>query len=89
MREGFKSMGFNVPDGRTPVVPVIVGDDMIALHFWRKLFDNGIFVNAFIPPGVPPNMAMLRTSYMATHEDKQLDRILETFNKIGKEMNII
>jgi len=61
MRQGFKAMGFNVPDGRTPIVPVIVGDDFKAFHFWRKLFDNGIFVNAFVSPGVPPNMAMLRT----------------------------
>lgn len=89
MRQGFKSMGFNVPDGRTPIVPVIVGDDFKAFHFWRKLFDNGIFVNAFVSPGVPPNMAMLRTSYMAVHEDSHLDKVLEVFEKIGKEMNII
>ncbi len=89
MRQGFKAMGFNVPDGRTPIVPVIVGDDFKAFHFWRKLFDNGIFVNAFVSPGVPPNMAMLRTSYMAVHEDNHLDKVLEVFEKIGKEMNII
>jgi 8-amino-7-oxononanoate synthase len=89
MRQGFKAMGFDVPDGRTPIVPVIVGDDFKAFHFWRKLFDNGIFVNAFVSPGVPPNMAMLRTSYMAVHEDKHLDKVLEVFEKIGKEMNII
>lgn len=89
MREGFKAMGFRTLEGRTPIVPVILGDDMLVFQFWRKLFDAGVFVNAFVSPGVPPNMSMLRTSYMASHEDKHLDRILEIFGDIGKEMGII
>ncbi|MBS1518715.1 MAG: aminotransferase class I/II-fold pyridoxal phosphate-dependent enzyme [Bacteroidetes bacterium] len=89
MRNGFKDMGFNVIDSRTAIVPVVLGDDLLVFNFWKKLFDAGVFVNAFISPGVPANMAMLRTSYMATHEDKHLDRILEVFGNIGKEMKII
>jgi 8-amino-7-oxononanoate synthase len=89
MREGLKSLGFTVLDGITAVVPVILGDMMLTFHFWRKLYDEGVFVNAFIPPATPPNMSMLRTSYMATHEDKHLDRILEVFKKIGKEVGAI
>ncbi len=89
MREGFTSMGFTVLDGKTPIVPVILGDDNLVFMFWKKLFDAGIFVNAFISPGVPPSMAMLRTSYMATHEPFQLDKILEVFGDIGREMGII
>jgi 8-amino-7-oxononanoate synthase len=89
MRKGFKDMGFEVIDGRTAVVPVILGDDPLVFKFWRKLFDAGVFVNAFISPGVPPSMAMLRTSYMATHEDVHLNKILEVFNDIGREMKII
>jgi len=89
MRKGFKEMGFNVIDSRTAIVPVVLGEDDLVFAYWRKLFDSGIFVNAFISPGVPPGMAMLRTSYMATHEDKHLDRILEVFGEIGKEMGFI
>ncbi|MDD5361544.1 MAG: pyridoxal phosphate-dependent aminotransferase family protein [Ignavibacteria bacterium] len=89
MRDGLKGLGFNVLDGITPVVPVILGDDVKVFHFWRKLFDNGVFVNAFVPPGVPQNLSMLRTSYMETHEDKHLDKILEVFEKIGKELGVI
>lgn len=89
MRKGFKEMGFNVIDSRTAIVPVVLGEDDLVFAYWRKLFDSGIFVNAFISPGVPPGMAMLRTSYMATHEDKHLDRILEVFGDIGKEMGFI
>jgi 8-amino-7-oxononanoate synthase len=89
MREGFKSMGFKVIDGQTAIVPVIIGDDERTFVFWRKLFDAGVFTNAFISPGVPPGMAMLRTSYMTTHEDEHLNRILELSGEIGKELGII
>ena len=89
MRNGFKSMGFKIIDGQTAIVPVIIGDDERTFIFWRKLFDAGVFTNAFISPGVPPGMAMLRTSFMTTHEDEHLDRILELSGDIGKELGII
>lgn len=89
MREGFKAMGFQVIDGQTAIVPVIIGDDTRTFIFWRELFDAGVFVNAFISPGVPNGMQMLRTSYMATHEDEHLDVILETCGAIGKKLGII
>jgi 8-amino-7-oxononanoate synthase len=89
MRDGFKKMGFRIIEGITAIVPVIIGDDERTFIFWRKLFDAGVFTNAFISPGVPPGMAMLRTSYMSTHEDEQLNRILELFGEIGKELKII
>ena len=89
MREGFKNMGFKIIDGRTAIVPVIIGDDERTFIFWKKLFDAGVFTNAFISPGVPPGMAMLRTSFMSTHEDEQLNRILELSGEIGKELGII
>jgi 8-amino-7-oxononanoate synthase len=89
MRKGFKELGFKVLDGQSAVVPVIVGDDMLAFQFWRDLFDNGVFVNAFISPGVPPGMQMLRTSYMASHEDVHLDRVLQVFAEVGKKLGVI
>jgi 8-amino-7-oxononanoate synthase len=70
-------------------VPVIIGDDMRTFVFWKKLFDAGVFVNAFISPGVPNGMQMLRTSYMATHEKDHLLRILEVFGDVGKQLGII
>jgi len=89
MREGFKKMGFRVIDGQTGIVPVIIGDDINTFIFWRALFDAGVFVNAFISPGVPNGMQMLRTSYMSSHEEKHLDRILEVFGEIGKKLGVI
>jgi 8-amino-7-oxononanoate synthase len=89
MRKGFKAMGFNVIDARTAIVPVVIGEDMKTFIFWRQLFDAGVFVNAFVSPGVPPNMAMLRTSYMASHEDEHLDKILDIFGTIGRKLGVI
>lgn len=89
MRKGFKQMGFKVIESPTAIVPVIIGDDGNTFVFWRALFDAGVFVNAFIAPGVPNGMQMLRTSYMATHENHHLDKILETFGTIGKKLGLI
>jgi 8-amino-7-oxononanoate synthase len=89
IRKGFKEAGFTIIDGRTAIVPVIVGDDELAFKMWRMLYDAGVFVNVFISPGVPPGKQMMRTSYMASHEDKHLDAILEIFKDTGKKLGLI
>ncbi len=89
MRIGLGNMGYRVGDHDSAVVPVIIGDTDKVLMMWRQLFDAGVFVNAFIRPGVPPGMEMLRTSYMATHEDEHLDKILEVFQTVGKNMGVL
>ncbi len=89
MRKGLSEAGFKLIDGRTAIVPVIVGDDAIAFAMWRKLYDAGVFVNVFISPGVPQGRQMMRTSYMSTHEDEHLDFIINAFTKVGKELGLI
>lgn len=89
MREGFTKLGFNIIDGRTAIVPVIVGDDAIAFKMWKMLYDAGVFVNVFISPGVPQGRQMMRTSYMATHEEEHLDKILNVFSDVGKKLGLI
>jgi 8-amino-7-oxononanoate synthase len=89
MRAGFKKIGFHVLDSETAIVPVIVGEPEKAFMMWKQLFDSGVFVNAFIPPGVPPHMSMMRTSYMASHEKHHLDQILNVFEKVGKNLGYI
>jgi 8-amino-7-oxononanoate synthase len=89
MRKGFKAMGFRIIEAPTAIVPVIIGEDEKTFIFWRALFDAGVFVNAFVSPGVPPGMAMLRTSYMATHENHHLERILDIFGTIGRQLGVI
>ncbi len=89
VRKGLKELGFNIGDSVTPVVPVIIGDDEKTFIFWKALFDNGVFVNPVISPAVSAGRQLLRTSYMATHTDAQIDRVLETFHRVGKELGII
>lgn len=89
IRTGLLDAGFNVIDGRTGIVPVIVGSDELAFTMWKRLYDEGVFVNAFISPGVPQGRQMMRTSYMATHEPEHLEAIIDTFKKVGKEIGLI
>jgi len=89
MRNGYKAMGLNTGHSVTPIVPIIIGDDMLTFNTWRALFDAGVFVNPVISPAVPEGMALLRTSYMATHTNAQLDRVLEIFETVGRQVGLI
>jgi 8-amino-7-oxononanoate synthase len=90
VRDGLRKLGFHVVgEPETGIVSVIIGDTEKTLVFTKELFDAGVFVNAFVRPGVPPGMEMLRTSYMATHKNEHLDTIIETFGVIGKKLGVI
>ena len=89
MQAGFRALGFNIGETQTPIIPVIIGDDMRTFQMWKALFDSGVYTNAVISPAVPPGMQLLRTSYMATHTDEQLERVLEVFGEAGKRMGVI
>ncbi|PIS28190.1 MAG: 8-amino-7-oxononanoate synthase [Candidatus Marinimicrobia bacterium CG08_land_8_20_14_0_20_45_22] len=89
MRKEYRSMGFDTSTSETPVIPIIIGDNMKTFTFWKRLFNEGIYTNAIISPAVPGNSSRLRTSYIATHRQEQLDFVLEKFHKIGKELAII
>lgn len=89
MRKGFVELGFEIGQSQTPVIPIIIGDDEKTFLFWKMLFDAGVFVNPIISPAVAPGHQLLRTSYMATHTDQQLNTVLEIFGKVGKQIGII
>ena len=89
MRKEYKAMGFDIGKSETPVVPIIIGDDEKTFLFWKTLFNNGVFVNPVVSPAVSQGHQLLRTSYMATHTDEQMDIVLTTFRKVGKELGII
>ncbi len=89
MNKGFRALGFNVGDSQTPIIPIIIGDNERTLQMWWGLFNTGVYVNPVLRPAVPPGRQLLRTSYMATHTDEQLDRVLAIFEKVGKEVGVI
>jgi 8-amino-7-oxononanoate synthase len=89
MRKEYRGLGFDIGKSETPVIPIHIGDDVRTMTIWKELFDAGIFVNPVISPAVPEGSQLLRTSYMATHTDEQMNRVLETFAKVGKEVGLI
>lgn len=89
MRSEYKKMGFDTSTSNTPVIPIVIGENMKTFTFWKMLFEEGVYTNAVISPAVPENSSRLRTSYIATHKQEQLDYVLEKFYKIGKKLAII
>jgi 8-amino-7-oxononanoate synthase len=89
MLDGFKNLGFQTGNSQTPIIPVIVGEDEKAFKMAMLLQEEGIFANVAVTPAVPSGMALIRTSYMATHTDEHLDRVLSAFEKVGKTLGLI
>ncbi|TNE74622.1 aminotransferase class I/II-fold pyridoxal phosphate-dependent enzyme [bacterium] len=89
MRNGFKKLGFNVLASQSPIIPVVVGEMERCFRFWKDLFEAGVYVNAVVPPAVPKDLSLVRTSYMATHTNDQLDQILDAFRTVGIKNGII
>ncbi|PKO23667.1 MAG: 8-amino-7-oxononanoate synthase [Chloroflexi bacterium HGW-Chloroflexi-1] len=89
MRKGYQQLGFDTGASTTPVIPIIIGDLDRTIMTWKLLFDAGVFVNPVLAPAVQPGHELLRTSYMATHTDAQLNRVLEIFEKVGKQVGLI
>jgi 8-amino-7-oxononanoate synthase len=79
MRNELKALGFNIGESQTPIIPIIIGDQFKTMQAWRFLFDAGVYTNVAIPPAVPPHLSLLRTSYMASHKQENLDKILNAF----------
>ncbi len=89
MREGMQSLGFDIGESCTPVVPIIIGDNERTFMAWRALFDAGVFVNPVIAPATSPGRQLLRTSYMATHTREQLEKVLDVYARVGKMVGLI
>ena len=89
MLKSYKEMGYDTGISETPVIPIIIRDNMKVYAMCKLLFENGVFVNPVVSPAVPPGRELLRTSYMATHTEEQLDRVLGAFEKAGKQLELI
>lgn len=89
MRAGLRSLGYNMGPSVTPIIPIVTGDQATTILAWKKCFDAGLYTNPVLPPAVPVDSCLLRTSYMATHTDEQIDRALEIFARVGRELELI
>ena len=89
MNQGLCQMGYNTLNSRTPIIPLVIGDDDTAFQFTQKLYEEGIFATPVVRPAVREGGALIRTSYMATHTDEDLEYALNTLETLGKEFGII
>ena len=89
MRAGLNKLGYNIGSSNTPIIPIMVGERYRTGITWGALIEEGVYTNPVIPPAVPPNKGLLRTSYMATHRKEHLDRALKAFETVGHRLDII
>jgi 7-keto-8-aminopelargonate synthetase-like enzyme len=89
MKQELERLGFDTGASASPVIPLIVGEDVAAFRMTVRLQEEGVFVNPVVSPAVPPGRAMIRTSYMATHRREHLDKALEAIERVGRELGVI
>lgn len=89
MRENLKRLGFDTGTSNTPIIPLIIRDDLRTVLAWRALADAGVYTNPVVPPGVPANLSLLRTSYTATHRREHLDKALTILEEVGHRLDLI
>ena len=89
MLDNLRQLGFDTGESETPIIPIIIGDDLLTIQTWQGLYEAGVYTNPVFAPAVPPGGQRLRTSYMATHTREHLDQILGAFEAVGKAVGLI
>lgn len=88
VHDGYREIGLITRNSKTPIIPIYIGDDQKAFDFAKDLFDHGVFALPAIFPAVPKGQAVIRTAYMSTHEDRQIDFVLEVLSRLAKKHRI-
>jgi len=88
-RAGMEKVGFTLLKGDHPIIPVMLGDARVAKEMADRLLEEGIYVIGFSFPVVPRGQARIRTQMSAAHEREHIDRAVEAFGKVGREMGVI
>ena len=85
----FRDAGFEIGDTESPIIPLYVRDLEKTFMVTKMAFDEGVFINAVIPPACAPQDTLVRFALMATHTKEQVDRAVAALSKVFKELNII
>ncbi len=88
-RGEMKKLGFEILGTDHPIVPVMLGDAKVAQHMSKKLLENGIYAVGFFYPVVPKNKARIRLQINSEHTKEELDKVIDTFKKVGEELNLL
>ncbi|MCB1151969.1 aminotransferase class I/II-fold pyridoxal phosphate-dependent enzyme [bacterium] len=89
MMERLKDAGFNTGPSDTPIIPVVVGEDLMAFQMCHRLFEEGVFVNSVVSPAVEKGDALIRLSLMATHTEDEVHRAMDILTRVGRELGVI
>ena len=88
-RAGLEQLGFTLVPGEHAIIPVMLGDAVLAGKMAERLLEEGIYVVGFSFPVVPKGQARIRTQMSAAHTDAHLDKALDAFGRVGRELGII
>ena len=89
MKRGLASLGFDLGNSETPILPVYCRSLLTAFQLCKRLQEEGVFVNPVVSPAVAPGSELIRISLMATHTDQQIDFALDKLGKVGKELGLL
>jgi len=89
MHTRLKEAGFDTGPSETPIIPAVVGEDLVAFQMCRRLFEEGVYVNPIISPAVDKGNALIRLSLMATHTEDEIHQAMDKMVKVGRELGII
>ncbi|MEC5124088.1 aminotransferase class I/II-fold pyridoxal phosphate-dependent enzyme, partial [Klebsiella pneumoniae] len=88
-REKMTAAGFTLAGADHAIIPVMLGEAVVAQNFARELQKEGIYVTGFFYPVVPKGQARIRTQMSAAHTPEQIERAVEAFTRIGKQLGVI
>jgi len=89
LKKRLKEMGFNIGNSQTPITPVIIGDEVKAQRFSKRLFEEGVYAKAITFPTVPMGTGRIRNMPTAAHTTEMLDIALSAYEKVGRELGVI
>lgn len=87
--DGFRSMGFEIGNTSTPIIPLYIRDNFLTFAITSELLQEGVFVNPVVSPAVAPHDTLIRFSLMATHTESQVTQALEKLQKVFRSHNLI
>ena len=83
-RDGLRKLGFDTGHSESPIIPVIIGEDIHTVAWWRQLLDRGVYTNPVAYPATPRDRNLIRNSVMATHTIEDLDEALSVYEEVLK-----
>jgi 8-amino-7-oxononanoate synthase len=86
---GLSQAGFEVGPEPNPVVALKMTDREVAVRFWNRLIDAGIYANLALPPATPGSLSLIRCSISAAHTEDQIDRAISIMTAVGRELRIL